>query len=255
MADIKLVITDVDGTLVLPQKHEVSEKVRQAVIAAEKKGVKVVPVTGRPYEMLKPVATLLGFDSLVVVDNGATIRQAISGELVWSNWLTTEQVKEIVELVLPVSVAIDYAPDWQDHTPSTDLEAEMANITGPAPYVYSAFPKEHLPRIEAALERMGGLAYHFDIFTGRPEMQAVQVTKLEATKFQGVEALREIDNIDIKHTLAIGDGNNDLPLFENAGVKVAMGNASELLKARANHVVSTVTDDGFAEAMDRLVLH
>lgn len=55
MSDIVLILSDVDGTLVQSQKHEVSDVVRQAVIVAEDAGIKVVPVTGRPYEYAKPV--------------------------------------------------------------------------------------------------------------------------------------------------------------------------------------------------------
>lgn len=48
---------------------------------------------------------------------------------------------------------------------------------------------------------------------------------------------------------------SNLPLFENAALKVAMGNATELLKAQADHVVGTAAEDGFAEAMERFVLN
>ena len=60
--------------------------------------------------------------------------------------------------------------------------------------------------------------------------------------------------VDKNHTLAIGDGNNDLPLFDVTSVRVAMGNSTKLLKNKADHVVSTVGEDGFAEAVRRIVL-
>jgi hydroxymethylpyrimidine pyrophosphatase-like HAD family hydrolase len=87
LPDIKLVLTDMDGTIVLPARHEVSIAVRQAVIAAEKAGVAVVPVTGRPYEMAVNVMNVLGFDGLCVVDGGATIREVTTGKAVWSEWI------------------------------------------------------------------------------------------------------------------------------------------------------------------------
>jgi HAD superfamily hydrolase (TIGR01484 family) len=252
MSDIKLVLTDMDGTVVVPMRHEVSDKVRQAVIAVEDAGIAVVPVTGRPYEMAKPVMEILGFDSYCVVDNGATIRKAITGELVWSQWLPLETVRQIVEIILPFSTLIDYAEKWDEHVP--DAETEMNLVVGPAPYVFSFLPIKELPQVEEALQKIDGIAYHMDIHTGDSAMGGIQVTDKRATKFHGVEALRVLVSVPKQHTLAIGDGGNDLPLFENAGVKVAMGNGTDLLKAEADHVVDTVQNDGFAEAMDRFVL-
>lgn len=252
MSKIQLVVTDVDGTLVQLQQREVSDVVRSAVIAAENRGVNVVPVTGRPYETLKPVLEVLGFDSLCVVDNGATIRDAVTGQIIWSNWLETETVRDIVRILLPFSTKIDYAPIYDEHIP--DAANELEKVTKPAPYVFSFFPTDKISEIEAALQKIEGLAYQFDEVTGMPHLSATQVTKLDATKFNGVEALRESLGASKQNTLAIGDGNNDVPLFENAGLKVAMGNATDTLKKLANHIVGTVDDDGFAEAMERFVL-
>jgi hypothetical protein len=70
-----------------------------------------------------------------------------------------------------------------------------------------------------------------------------------------VEALRNITHSLKEQTLAIGDGSNDLSLFQNAGFRVAMGNASDELKDAADYVVGSVDEDGFAEAMDRFVLN
>ena len=54
--------------------------------------------------------------------------------------------------------------------------------------------------------------------------------------------------------MAVGDSGNDLPLFENAGFKVAMGNASPLLKQAADVVVASVKDNGLAEAIQKYIL-
>jgi hydroxymethylpyrimidine pyrophosphatase-like HAD family hydrolase len=82
----------------------------------------------------------------------------------------------------------------------------------------------------------------------------IQVTHIRADKEHAVRELLNLLGIDKKHTLAIGDGNNDIPLFRSARVKVAVGNASELLKAEADYIVGSVTDDGFAEAINKFVI-
>ncbi|MDD7740057.1 MAG: HAD hydrolase family protein [Fusicatenibacter sp.] len=51
----------------------------------------------------------------------------------------------------------------------------------------------------------------------------------------------------------IGDGENDIPMFKNAGIRFAMGNASPALKACADRIVASNDDDGVAEAIQFLL--
>jgi hydroxymethylpyrimidine pyrophosphatase-like HAD family hydrolase len=52
---------------------------------------------------------------------------------------------------------------------------------------------------------------------------------------------------------AIGDGENDIPMFEQAGFSIAMGNAGATVQAKADLVTASCNDDGFAKAMERLL--
>jgi hydroxymethylpyrimidine pyrophosphatase-like HAD family hydrolase len=81
----------------------------------------------------------------------------------------------------------------------------------------------------------------------------VQVTHVEADKEHAVRELLGLAGSDKQHTMAIGDGDNDLPLFKSANIKVAMGNASDALKTAADEVVNSVDEDGFAEALRKFI--
>lgn len=253
MSHIKLVLTDMDGTIVMPGKHEVSEKVREAVIACENKGIKVVPVTGRPYEMAKGAMEVLGFDGFCVLDGGATIRKVTTGEMVWSKWLDPEVLKVIVPKLLPFAKEIiDYFPSQIELDPG---KADVDAIDEAAPYVFAPILNEDADAVEEALKGIPGIVVHImPEWNGRSDLTGVQVNHIEADKYHGVAALLHILNIQKEHVLGIGDSNNDLPLFKNAGIKVAMGNATEKLKVDADHVVGSVQDDGFVEAMEKFVL-
>lgn len=251
MSNIELVVTDVDGTLVELLADEVSEKTRAAVLAAEKRGISVVPVTGRPLQMAQKVFELLGFNDLCVVDNGATIRKVLTGELVWKKWLEPDVLKAATRTVIGHSILIDYSSHYYEHEPVMGEEEAIAEA---APYVFALIKTSDGPMLEEALKAVPDIMYHTNPRSSDPTIAGLQITHREATKFHGVEALRAITKTKIENTMAVGDGNNDLPLFENAGLKVAMGNATELLKAQADYVVGTVTEEGFAEAMDRFVL-
>ena len=253
MSKIKLVLTDIDGTLVPSGKHEVSEQVREAVIAAENAGIKVVPVTGRPYELAVGLMNVLGLDWLCVLDGGATIRRVATGELMWSKWLEPAVLKQIVPIILPHCTVMDYSPGRDVRTPD---QADAAAITESAPYVMGAVHTDSVPGIQAALQHIPDVVAHVSNFDDADPavLQFVQVTHIAADKQHGVDALMHLLKFSIESVLGIGDGGNDLPLFRSAGLKVAMGNASDELKAAADHIVADVSHDGFAEAIEKFVL-
>jgi hydroxymethylpyrimidine pyrophosphatase-like HAD family hydrolase len=75
------------------------------------------------------------------------------------------------------------------------------------------------------------------------------------SKASGVALLAADLGLTMQDVVAVGDGENDLPMLEAAGLGVAMGNASEYVRARADAVVRGHDEDGVAEAIERFVLH
>ncbi|HVS58700.1 MAG TPA: HAD-IIB family hydrolase [Candidatus Saccharimonadales bacterium] len=261
MSEIKLVLTDIDGTVALPGDYEVSEQVRDTVIALENQGVVVAAVTGRPYEWAHNVLNVLGIDGPCVFDNGATVRNAKTGELLWSQWLSVKELHEIVKVLQPYYRTLDCSPEYNEHVP---VEEELDLIDEPAPYVFVSVPEPSIEQIKKGLAAIPGIKWHYApyISNGKREdlprptepMLGLQITGELADKYHGVQALLQLVHAHPDETLAIGDGDNDLPLFRCAGLKIAMGNATEKLKAEADYIVGPVEEDGFADAMGRFVL-
>lgn len=252
VSDIKLVLTDVDGTIAQQSAHTISDAVRESVIAVQAQGIKVIPVTGRPLEMAQEVFMLLGFDGLCVVDNGASIREITTGKLIWSEWFDASKITEILDIVLPKALEADYTPGFDQHK-VTDEERAGTVAAVDAPYVFVVLDKSDIGSITEQLDAVSGINYHIGIRPDSSSLVGLQVNAERATKFHGVEALRHSIGIAKEHTLAIGDGDNDIPLFQNAGIKIAMGNATESLKNSADYVVDTVDNDGFVEAMEKYI--
>lgn len=249
---IRLVLTDVDGTIVPAGTHQVSDRVRQVVVAAENAGVPVVPVTGRPYEMAKGIMLTLGFDGLCVLDGGASIRRAATGEVVWSKWLEPAVLQELTRYVAPYCTLIDYDPVQVERTPE---QIDIPHITEAAPYLFAHIYRKHAAALEAALAVIPDVSVHLLQPAGEgPDLQGLQVTHKDGNKRHGVAELLRLLHVSREHVMAVGDGTNDLPLFENAGLKIAVGNAAPALQAAADHVVASVDNDGFAEAVERFVL-
>ncbi len=198
---------------------------------------------------------ILGFEGLSVFDNGASIRDVKTGELIWSKWLEPQVVQQVAAIVTTDAIWIDYAPDYGAHEPTVDELEQIARIDRAAPYVFARVPKNQMTELNERLAAIPNITYYDAASTdGNLEYRGIQINHIEADKFHGVAALRNINGIDIQHTLAIGDDTNDLAFFRNAGTKIAMGNATDGLKAVADHVVADVEHDGFVEAMERFVL-
>ena len=253
MSKIKLVLTDIDGTLVPVGGMTPSIRVKRAIEGVQKQGIEVAAATGRPYGMVKDLFQHVGFHDLSIFDAGASIRRVETGEVVWEKWLTIEKLKEIVSILLPVSSTIDFFPDQKEVDPKTVFVER--DIVEDAPYVFALVREEESEIVLKKLQAMTDVSVHVhyahDDWKG---FVNVQITHVAANKYHAVLALRDLVQSTERETLAIGDSANDLPLLSAAGVKIAMGNAIDELKAMADFVVSDVDHDGFAEAMERFVL-
>jgi HAD superfamily hydrolase (TIGR01484 family) len=250
MNEIKLVLTDLDGTAVLPEAHEVSDAVMDAIHAGEEKGIKFSAVTGRPFWMAKDLLKTMGFQDPCIFDGGASIANPATGEVLWSKFLPADTTKSAVETLLSHAFLIEY-----DKGAMTPDQVDIDAITEPALSVWASVPAQEAEGLIDELSELKDVAVHGNPAPGGDTTKwGIQVTHVEADKEYAVRQLLTMLNVDKAHTLAVGDGNNDIPLFHGATVKVAMGNASDRLKAEADHVVGTVQEDGFAQAVREFAL-
>jgi hydroxymethylpyrimidine pyrophosphatase-like HAD family hydrolase len=82
----------------------------------------------------------------------------------------------------------------------------------------------------------------------------IDITHARATKQLGVFELAKILDIETHEIIGVGDGHNDFPMLMACGLKVAMGNAVDDLKAIADYIAPTVDNDGVADVIEKFVL-
>jgi hypothetical protein len=202
--------------------------------------------------MTREVLSQLGLQDFGVFDCGASIHRLDTGEVVWRQWLDREVVDDLVAIVQPHCLYMDYIHGYNIRKKD---EVDRGEIKQDAPYVFGFVEDAALDAVVSQIKEIDGVVVN--VGPGHRDMPGhtdIQVHHELAGKYYGVNALKKIVHSDSAHTLAIGDSNNDIPLFENARVKVAMGNAIPELKALADHVVAPIDQHGFAEAMERFVL-
>ena len=80
-------------------------------------------------------------------------------------------------------------------------------------------------------------------------MYFTDMTAKGADKGEGIKAMAEHLGMDLRYTMAFGDGGNDTAMIRRAGIGVAMGNALDSLKREADYVTSSVDNDGILNAL------
>ena len=248
---IQALIFDLDGTAIPSKVNGMpSEAVIKAVQQA-KGQCHVAIASGRPYPYAQPILESLGIDDLCILSGGAVIYSIRDHKNVWQQQMDPEGIEEVL---FPLKSFVG------DHIMETDAETfkkypvQAFSLKQPVNMacVY-AVTAEEASQIVESTKRISGFAAHV-MSSWTPGMLDVHITHELATKKHAMQALLAMLNVDHRYAMAVGDGGNDLPLFELAGIKVAMGNASETLKNAADWIAPSVYDDGLAHAIERYIL-
>jgi hypothetical protein len=264
---IKLVALDLDGTLLGPG-FKIGEADRDAIADARRAGVHVTIDTTRWFELAAITARRLGLASPLVVHNGAHIRAAEADSNVLHLPIETVVAREIAEFC--------DQRGWESYTSvngvtymRTRYEAQIDPARLPAgmqleklhaPFVTSpatgilAFGEEAVELVEKTFEAKypGMLAYP----AGWSESLTPYVTVTVAGVDKGTGLLAVCDYLGITpdEAMAVGDAHPDVAMFDVAAVGVAMGNATDEVKALADAVAPTNADGGVGWAIRRFVL-
>jgi hydroxymethylpyrimidine pyrophosphatase-like HAD family hydrolase len=155
MQKIQLVLTDLDGTAVYPEAHEISEEVMTVIQEGQEKGVTFCAVTGRPYWMAKDLLSVMGFKDPCIFDGGASIADPVTGEILWSKYLPATTTRAAVEQLLPYAFEIEY----DKGTLTTDM-VDLDAITNPVLSVWASVSATEGERIVEELRTLPETAVH-----------------------------------------------------------------------------------------------
>ena len=261
---IKLVLSDVDGTLVRSDKSLAPSSV-DAVHALHDAGVHFAVTSGRPprgmemlVEPLSLTAPLAGFNGGLVVDPEMDVIEqrvvpdaavaptiALLESFALSVWLY-QGARWLVRDPLGPHVAKESHTVQFEPTVVDDFE----EATGVAKIV--GVSDDHDTVATAAEATRAELGEH--VSAARSQPYYLDVTHPDANKGAVVGFLAQHFDIEAQEIATIGDMPNDVLMFARSGVSIAMGNAHREVQRAARHVTATNDDDGFAHAVHRYVL-
>jgi hydroxymethylpyrimidine pyrophosphatase-like HAD family hydrolase len=247
----KAVITDIDGTLVQYQPSlsniaEIDALIPESAITAISRlhaaGIAVAAVTGRTYDQSRDLLIKLGISGPCVFAGGATIRDIPSGEILHEASLNPETLRVVCDTLyeaLGKDHYLDLAPSVSDNSRFNS--------------VWAIIHKDHTDKVLSKLSVIDNIYHVVNEGAGQADEVGLLVLSGGADKGSGTRSLLSLLGTTRENTACVGDGANDVLMFQECGLSIAMGNGEEVLKQSADHIVSSIDQDGFAEAADYIL--
>ena len=245
----KAIVFDLDGTAVpnsptgMPSKHliEVVPKIKNEIF--------ISAATGRAITNCRYILKELGLTTPCIVNGGTKIVDPITDKIIWQKMLDIKQVHAITKIARQYHYSVYFSDDAFGN-PGSPARA----IKGPENIIYiEPVTIKDVPEILEKLKKIKGIAA-YTTRSYEPEHLDIHITHKEATKKHSVEILLDLLKVKKEEVIGLGDGNNDLPIFEAVGYRVAMSTGSEELKKVADLVIPNEDDNGVARAIEKLIM-
>lgn len=256
----KALFFDIDGTLVSFETHKVPQSTVDALQKAKEKGHLIFISTGRPYVIINNLTQL---QEKGLIDGYITMNGAycfVGDDVLYKSCIPENEVRKMAEIAERAGYASIFVsehtmtvcnPDEEvrkifydflhiNKLPETTFkELDPSNI-----YQMTIFFKEDVEK--AISKELPSCEFN------RWYPTFVDLTAKGNNKAHGVRILSEHCGVPIEDTVAFGDGGNDVSMLEEAGIGVAMGNASDDVKRKSDYVTDTVDNDGILKALENL---
>lgn len=266
----KLIALDMDGTLLTSDKI-ITENTKNAIKAAENKGIKIVLASGRPLKGLTRYLEeldLFSGNDYVLSYNGGLVQNTRTEQIVSKISLRGADLKRIYEVSKKANINIHaFSAKNGLITPKvskyTQYEADMNGIDVTIKDFNTVDDNEDIIKImmvdeadilDPAIEKLPKELYEkYSIFKSAPFF--LEFTNKEVDKGLGLKKLGEHLGIRQEEIIACGDAGNDLSMVKYAGLGVAMGNAIEEVKNAANFITASNDEDGIVNVIEKFILN
>ena len=274
-----MAVLDIDGTL-LNSKSRISEKTIDVIKKLQKRGIIVTLCTGRNIRNTLGIYRLAGIKSPFISTDGAVLFDPEVNKVLDELKLESETAIKIIETADKRDVFIELSNGYDYYKSARQKEL----------FKYDIYTNRSILRFMR--NRKYGVKYinhirHFKkvpgpyyqiVLAGAPEaltktildIKDINVGEIDVRdnlwenyafvnqrgicKANGVQMLCKYHNIDMSEVIAIGDQSNDIDMVERAGIGVAMGNASDRVKAVSDYITKTNDEDGAALALEHFLL-
>lgn len=252
---IKIVVTDIDGTLLSHTKGKIPDSAIKAIKDLQRNGVMVFLASGRNYYLIRKSGVLNfvkpnGFITM----NGANV--IIDDKVIYEYPIPSKDVDALIKFAKRLRFGLTLIEETEGHINIIDERVisahEKFGTRFPQPRSYP----DHYDRVVYqaiafcdSFDESLFLPHLQDCKSARWDEYAVDVMPKDSDKSKGILAVLQYYNLQPENILAIGDGLNDREMLNFAGIGIAMGNAHSELKKDADYVTNHIDEDGWAQAM------
>ena len=258
-------ISDVDGTLVTDDKV-LTACAQAAVAELRASGILFSIIIGRPPRGLRMLIERLGIETPVGGFNGGVIATPDFAVLT-EHLLSSQVVRRAVDTLNArgVEVWVFSGQNWLLRDPDGPYVPLEQHTVGFRPKIVEDFGFT----VDAA-GKIVGVSKDFDLleqcerdvrvalssnaFVALWQRYYLDITHPLANKGVALTEIAKLLGIPLAEIAVIGDGSNDVAMFEQSGLSIAMGNASPHVKRKADFVTDSNSDDGFAKTIEKLIL-
>ena len=264
MNDYRLIAVDMDGTL-LTNKKEITPLTLDGINKMIAKVYVFCLSTGRPYYGVKNYCEEINGDIPLILYNGAIVTFSKSHKVLLSTNLTADQSKTIIDIInkydgtfifwsnekLYVNKINDYTTNYFGISKATPTLIDKDFIIPHGEITKIIWFDENEKLVEYQKTILKDIK-DVNFFTSQPIF--LEFVSKGISKAKAMEIIGNYYGIDKTMMIAVGDGCNDIPMLEYAGLGVAMANADSLVKDKADYITSSNEEDGVLKIINEFIL-
>ena len=285
----KLAAIDLDGTM-LNQYGIVTQRTKQAIKRAQQRGIEVIIASGRPMDSIKAIAEEIKSEKYFISGNGAIIYDIQNDKIIYENTLKKQKTLDIIKICEENSIYyniytekeiiaknlqcnvlyyhkenlnkeeknkthINIVENIYDYIVDRDEKVVKITICDNNQVIFNSIMRklkeiEEIEVLEVShmsrkIIRQGSVEVPIEYFY-------TEISAQNVDKWNAIEFLKEKMQIKTEEIVAIGDNVNDKKMIENAGLGIAMGESTPVIKNVANQITGSNNEDGVAQALENL---
>lgn len=273
MIQYKWCVCDMDGTL-LNSEDIISKENEAALKKLQQIGLEVIIASGRVDLLLKSYIKQLNLKGSIICCNGGLIKNIETGEILYSNVMDKNVVKQILAYSLENNINFliytnDIVYSNKNNPKANKYESLNKSLSKDLQIPIRYMDKTLLENIKDVdifkillvcdsheiVETAEKYFSNFDNLTAVSSVKGLlDIMASNTSKGNGLKFLSERLNIDLSKVIAFGDNYNDIEMFQSVGMPIAMGNAVDEVKIQAKYVTKSNDESGIAYAINNYIL-
>ena len=286
----RLAAIDLDGTM-LNQYGLVTQRTKEAIKNAQESGIEVVIASGRPTDSVKTIAQEINSNKYFISGNGAIIYDITNDEIIYENTLKKQKVLDIIKICEENSIyyniytekeiiakslqcnvlyyykenlnkdeknktQINIVENIYNYISNSDEKVVKITICDNHQVIFNSIMRKLKEISEIEVLEVSHMSRKI-IKQGTEDVPIeyfyTEISAKNVDKWNAIEFLKEKIRIEKNEIIAIGDNMNDKTMIENAGLGIAMGESTPVIKEIADVVTDTNCNDGVAKVLEKLL--